>query len=386
MMPLIRSRWTWICLGIVLLGAGGWVWSERQAILAWHWSSCLAEASEADRAAWIEKLRTLDRPKVIAALLRQVDRGSPQARANALVALAILCSAEQEPGWTVYLTRIAAQDFERRSAASRGAILTILAEAVSRNSQPSKRLQLPVSWIETAGQLIMQVQPDAEPETLLGAVQLAWVLMQQEQPGHDLLGPPFVKACRALATSGLKHEAVALRRASVRLASLPELGLLEEVAALVVGSQRDPDAVVRDLALAAVAPYEDVAETEALLPLLHDPDPEVRATCEHALRSRGLTPSQVRLARQMTDPQPTVRAGVPAQITDFPELDVGLWLERLSRDPSPAVRAAVIRSAAEQGSPQLMARVANLAENDPSPTVRQIASYYLPKPAGTASR
>jgi len=382
MLPLLCNRWTWICLGIVLLGAGVWAWTERHAILAWHYAACLAQAEEGGRDPWIQKLQTVDRPKAIAALLRLADHPSEQVRANTTAGLAVLGSARGEPGWTVYLTRLAAQEFDSRTPAGRAVLLEAIA-AAAEGAPPSA---LPVSWTETAGQLVMQAQARSEPETRLGALQLAWVVSRQERPAQDLLGQRFLSACRQLAEESLKSDDAPRRRSAVRLASLPELGLLERVASLITGAAADQDAVVRELALLAVAPHEEIADTESLLPLLHDSDAEVRATCEFVLRSRGLTPSQIHLARQMTDPQDLVRAKVPSQIGDFPDLDTGIWLDRLSRDRSAAVRAAVVRAAAEIGHAQLRSRLAEMAETDPSPTVRQIAAYYLGTSFGVASR
>lgn len=382
MLLLLRNRWTWICLGILLLGVGVWAWTERHAILAWHYAACLAHAEESQRDQWIQKLRSLNRPKAIAALLRQAERGTASSRANTTAGLASLCSAREDPGWTVYLTRLAAQEFVSRTPAGRAVLL----EAIAAASEGESSSALPVSWAETAGQLVIEAQARSEPETRLGALQLAWVVSRQERPAQDLLGQRFLNACRQLAEEGMKAEDACWRRSAVRLASLPELGLLDRVASLITGSQADQDAVVRELALLAVAAHEEIADTESLLPLLHDPDAEVRATCEFALRSRGLTPSQIHLARQMTDPQDLVRAKVPSQIGDFPDLDCGIWLDRLSRDRSAAVRAAVVRAAAEIGQAQLRSRLAEMAETDPSPTVRQIAAYYLGTSFGVARR
>jgi HEAT repeat protein len=233
------------------------------------------------------------------------------------------------------------------------------------------------TWIEAAGELVLRSSEKPEPGVQAGALRLALVLLRQDRPAQEIVGKAFVSACRTLAEAGLQAEDPGARTAAVRVASLPELGLLSQVAPLALGPKRDPHAEVRSLALTAIAAHEDIAPTEELLPLLHDADPEVRATCEHALRGRGLTGPHVQLARQMSDPQAQVRARVPAQVSRFSELDARLWLDRLSRDPSPAVRAAVLRAAAEVDQEQLLERLEAMADSDPSPTVRQIANYYL---------
>src|SRR5262249_17989245 len=114
-----------------------------------------------------------------------------------------------------------------------------------------------------------------------------------------------------------------------------------------------------------------------LLPLLHDPAIDVRILCEKTLRSRGLTAQQIDLARLMTDAEATVRARVPAKVLECPDLDTHVWMDRLSRDPSPAVRAAVVRTVGEVADERLRDRMREMAGNDPSPTVRELAGYYM---------
>ena len=67
----------------------------------------------------------------------------------------------------------------------------------------------------------------------------------------------------------------------------------------------------------------------------------------------------------------------PGRVLDMPDLDASVWLARLSRDPSPAVRAATIRAAGEGHDAQTPPWLTNMAESDPSPTVKQLARYYL---------
>jgi len=110
---------------------------------------------------------------------------------------------------------------------------------------------------------------------------------------------------------------------------------------------------------------------------LSDPDAQMRQLCEVALRGRGLQDNHIRLARLMADPRPTVRMEVLEAIEQVPDLDPGAWLRRLSHDPSPAVRAAAARAAANQTQVDLSDRIDQMAQNDPSPTVQQVARYYL---------
>jgi hypothetical protein len=110
---------------------------------------------------------------------------------------------------------------------------------------------------------------------------------------------------------------------------------------------------------------------------LNDPDADVRTLCEMALRGRGLQENHIRLAKLMSDRRPVVRLQVIEGLRDNPDLDPGAWLRQLSHDPVPAVRAAAAREATYQSQVDLRERIEQMAQNDPSPTVQQVARYYL---------
>src|SRR5262249_52019682 len=116
---------------------------------------------------------------------------------------------------------------------------------------------------------------------------------------------------------------------------------------------------------------------DELLRSLHDPDPDVRRLCEATLRSRGLQEEQLRRGRLLTDPRPAVRLQVLDGLCRAPDLEPGVWLRHLSHDPEPAVRAAAVRAAAEQTLVDLSDRIEQMARDDPSDTVRQMARHYL---------
>src|SRR5262249_5149701 len=99
--------------------------------------------------------------------------------------------------------------------------------------------------------------------------------------------------------------------------------------------------------------------------------------CEAALRGRRLLPEHIRLGRLLTDPNPVVRLKVLDDLDRTPELDPGVWLRRLSHDPSPAVRVAAVRAMSQQTLIDLSDRIDQMARNDPSPTVCQLAQFYL---------
>ena len=59
------------------------------------------------------------------------------------------------------------------------------------------------------------------------------------------------------------------------------------------------------------------------------------------------------------------------------DIDPGLWLRRLSHDPSPAVRVAALRLMWRQKLVDLSDRIDQMARTDDSPTVCQLAQFYL---------
>src|SRR5262249_55522040 len=163
---------------------------------------------------------------------------------------------------------------------------------------------------------------------------------------------------------------------AIHLASQPGVELLEAIVPLL----RDPSADVRHAALLAVGSTPEVIATDDLLHWLHDPDARVRRVCETALRGRGLSDGHIKLGRLLTDGQAQTRLQVLDHLRRTAELEPGFCRRRLSHDPAAAVRAAAVRAAAEFPLVNLTDRMEQIAQNDPSPTVRQLARYYLACP------
>jgi hypothetical protein len=75
--------------------------------------------------------------------------------------------------------------------------------------------------------------------------------------------------------------------------------------------------------------------------------------------------------------QPASRLQVVQTLAEA-NVEPGAWLRRLTLDPSPAVRAAALRLAGEPSTEvDLTDRMEQMTANDPSPTVRQLAQFYL---------
>lgn len=235
---------------------------------------------------------------------------------------------------------------------------------------------------ETVREFLQQVQPLANHRGRPAAVRLShWASLSEPSAASPTSSDHHTgwwHWCRELAELALTDEREEVRLEAIRLAALPQLQLRQKLARRLLEEPGEPSAAARVLLLIAVgdAQSEDVAPSESVARFLHDESPEVRRTCEQVLRTRGLTPRQIQLARMWTDADPLVRIRVPSLVYQENEMDPVAWLERLSRDPSAAVRAAVVRAAGERKEVRFAARVAEMAQDDPSPTVRQLASYY----------
>jgi hypothetical protein len=187
-------------------------------------------------------------------------------------------------------------------------------------------------------------------------------------------GEEILDGCRELLHACLQDPETANRRQAVVLALYPGIGLLERITALL----SDPAPEVRREVMAATrsAP-ETVVQTDHLLRWLHDPDDDVRRLCESVLRSRGMTGEQLKLGRLLTDPRASVRLQVLDYLHPHSDLEPGVWLRLLSVDTEPAVRVAAVRAAVSDPRIDLSDRIDQMAQSDPSPTVCQLARYYL---------
>ncbi len=189
--------------------------------------------------------------------------------------------------------------------------------------------------------------------------------------------PAAAPRCRDAVRAGLASPTADGRVRAVRLALRPEVALTADVVPLL----NDPEPEVRRAAMLAVGPAPEgtapVVGDEELFRWLHDPDPVVRDLCEAALKTRGLDAAQVQLARQLAAPDSAerLRLLVDLQRAGDAVRDVGPWLERLSRDPDPAVRLGAARVAFERRL-LFAGWLDRMADADPDPTVRRWAGYY----------
>ena len=208
-------------------------------------------------------------------------------------------------------------------------------------------------------------------ELPVATLHLAAALMEQVPQGQ------WLELCRGLALAGLNAADGDARVAAIELILHPPLRQENDVLAKVAPLLRDKVGLVRKTALLALGPARELVSDDDLLPLLHDADDEVQNLCELALRGRGLPENHILLARLISDPRPTARLQVLQHLQAATDLEPGVWLRRLCQDPAPAVRAAAVRAAASQSQVDLRDCLNEMAQQDPSLTVRQLAGHYL---------
>jgi HEAT repeat protein len=187
-------------------------------------------------------------------------------------------------------------------------------------------------------------------------------------------GLEFLHHCRELAKACLGDTQGENRARAVQLSLNPGMDLQRYLLPLL----RDPEAEVRRLALLALGPAQDVIVSEELLRWLHDPDPEVRRLCETALRGRKLSENHIQLGRLLTADKAQVRLQVLDHLRKATDLDPGVWLRYLSQDPVPSVRVAAMRAASTQAFVHVPFhdRLEQMC-SDPNPSVSQLAQFYL---------
>jgi HEAT repeat protein len=347
-------------LVLVLLGGSAVAWMERASLRSWWVLRGLKRAGDSDRALWISRVADLGESSV-EGLLACLDCPEERARRNAACALNHLAQSwgAADPR-TADLAGKLARGYGRLCPEGQACLLEGMAGWLGDDC-PSP------AFVSACSRLLSESAAGPD-EALSGALELAVALLRRPQTSEAL------RSARETARAGLRSPTASNRLRAVRLGLLPGVDLLDEIAALL----RDPDVQVRRAAVLAVGPAEQVVRDEGLLLCLHDHDAEVRRLTEEALKGRGLQPDHLRLGKLLTHPTATQRLRVLDYLADENfKFDTGLWLRRLSHDPSPAVRAAALRMMSQQTHIDLSDRLDQMASSDPSPTVAQLARFYL---------
>jgi len=355
-----RKHLALILMGFLALGLG--LWLGRTQLLAWYYVHQLAQADDGDRETWVDRVSNLN-DSAVPFLIKFLGRDDDLGCQNVACAIHVLVIRW---GWddprTHSLSGKLADAFGSMSPAGQERVLKMEQDWIGLENGISEEMLHNISRILVAASTINR------PTVRSRALALADALV-----ARNSLDAALLDACRELARAGMQDAEETSRLHAIRLAQAPGVDLFVEI----VPRLRDSSAEVRRAAILALGPYPKVLDDDSLFYWLSDPDAEVRQLCEVALRGRGLQDHHIRLARLMADPRPAVRMQVLEAIEQVEDVDPGVWLKRLSHDPAPAVRAAAARAAASQTLVDLSDRINQMAQTDPSPTVQQVARYYL---------
>jgi hypothetical protein len=361
----MRSRQTlWLGgIGALLLLGAGFYWWTGGDVTAWWCLGSLAQATDATRAERAERVADLN-DRALPGLLGLLQREDAATCQNARAGLTCLLRrwGPDDPRLPQTIQTLS-RNFAGLSSAGKIAVLGIPSEA-----QPAGAEEAPPAVRAAWSAILIEVRPDAPEEVRGSSLDLAsWLLSSASTR------PEVLPVSRELVRSCLTAHDPALRCRAVKLALIPNMEVYDEVVTLL----RDPVVEVRRYAIVVVGPADKAVLDESLLPCLRDPDPEVVRICEGALRGRGLTSQHLKLCRLLIDPAPLERLKVLDLLRYAPELEPGVWLRRLSHDPADSVRAAAVRMMAEQTTVDLVDRLEQMQTSDPSPTVCELAAYYL---------
>ncbi len=362
-LPRGKKGWLGGLAVLVLLGAALLAWIKADSWWGQYAVYRLSRSDEATRDAWIERVisrEAVGLPSLFACLKQDDARACSNSRA-ALERLAGRWPVDDERRFR--LADQLAEGWAQFSSPGRRAALELAMSLLNVRAETP----VPTALTAAISRLLMEAAHEADATIHTDGLTLAETVLQ------PTAGPEIVAACREFIQTCLGDDTPANRIRAVQLATQPPLNLPAQVVPLL----RDPAPEVRRAALLAVGPVPEALGTDDLLPWLHDPDPGVRRLCEKALQGRGLRDDNIQLGRFLTAEDAKTRLKVLDCLRQTTELEPGVWLRRLSQDSSPAVRAAALRAAAEFTQVDLHDRMEQVLREDPSPTVRQLAVFYL---------
>ncbi len=192
----------------------------------------------------------------------------------------------------------------------------------------------------------------------------------EEQTLADWKGAIYVPVVHCLAS----------RDIPTRIGTVTCLGALpiDNSAAVAVPYLDDPNADVRRQTISSFARRGFILTDDMLLKHMHDEDPVVRDMASLVLKTRGLPQELIGLGGLMFSPRADQRVSVISLIKGRTDIDVATWLIQLSRDPVETVRISALAAMAENKSPLVQKRLAEMAQSDTSDAVRQAARKLVP--------
>jgi hypothetical protein len=344
---------------VVLLACTTVAWWQRPTLLGWYYFHQLSQATEKDREIWVNQLIALD-VQAQSQALRCLMNPDPQGcQIGEMILTGLVNRWPIQDGRSQDLLEQLLRQYPSFKEPGKDSALRVACRLLEKEETCPEAIQ------KLANKLLNLASQDKIGSSLL---RLASVLPPHSRP---------IEQYRLLALAGLHSTEAEQRTLAAHLFLQAPLNQETTLQAEVVTLLKDPSSKVRRAALLVVGSKRELVSEDDLLPLLHDPDPEMSRLCEVALRSRGLKEDHLQLARLISDEKPAARLEVLRYLDQTRDLEPGVWLKRLCQDSSPAVRAAAVRASAHQANPDLWAHLLEMTHTDPSPTVRQLAHFYL---------
>ncbi|MGF1582255.1 MAG: HEAT repeat domain-containing protein [Gemmataceae bacterium] len=231
------------------------------------------------------------------------------------------------------------------------------------------------------------VADTGERNLRLHVLELAGVLLDQ------IPSPECIESCRKLIGTELHSPDPCSQLRAIQLALHRPFRADQELLKEIVPFLKNENWTLRRAAVLAVGSVKELITREELFGLLHDRNDTIRRLATTALRSRGLAEDLITLGKLATDPRARSRLLVGELLVRSEALlgwvetnpkarkskktELEQWLLRMTRDSSRAVRASAIRLAFRYRFPDIVSRIEEMVQNDPSPSVRLIAKEML---------
>ncbi len=354
----------WVTLAFCVVFAG-FVWTQKEWALSWYYVRQLSFAYLENRETWAKRVVRLDE-YAVPRLLQQLHSQDALVCGNMQHTLNLLAHqwGTTDPRSQRLIERMHAQ-FEMFSLPGQEKTLLFLTKYLAQDAPKP----LPPAITQNVCEILLNAESKIELRS--GALFLAAELVDCVAPGQ------WVAELRAVADRGLGEIWPNTRIAALHLVKRGPMkhdrALLEKAIPLLT----DRTATVRRAAILALAGETEIVREEHFLPLLHDDDIELQYLSEMALRRRNLTDDDIKLARMISHKEPAVRLNILHHLPHMSDLNLAEWLRQLSNDTESAVRAAAVRAAGDFANVDLTDRLREMAQHDPSETIRQNAHHYL---------
>lgn len=379
-----RRRTTWVITGLVGLAAlaGAFVMSRRSPVPApaveAKAEAVAAPGAEMSLKAMAEGLKRSD-SSALAALVRKLE-AKPEGGAKGL-------TDDEGAAWIEVIVGLRAGYPKFAAPAGRATCVAAVA-AVLTKFAPEPAPAVWLGGLIPSFDLLSTGMNDPAPEVraaALGALGRLW----SWAPGRPMTP---VEEGQLNEWKDRFHEPSRLRLADrdprVRVAAVACLGLIpiDALAAPAVKYLDDPQSGdVRQQVLSSFAARPGLLTEDMILRRLHDHEPGLPQLAELVLQTRGLTKDQIALGRLITSPRPEMRASVIPLVKDRDDLDPVIWLLRLSHDGDETVRAKAVEALDGKDSPDVRARLREMADSDASPTIRTAAGKLVARLGGAES-